>query len=286
MAYKEFDPNFHGVVEFTVGAVDYLTQTIGPDWVSNNVPDHTLTMCGAIWMKIFWGVRRESVFRSLGKLAAVSTFLVVQFETPVLAATHVESQQQTSDSNTITIGMSAAFSGPAKALGLGMRHGIETYFDRVNANGGVDGRTLKLVARDDAYEPRRTAPNMRTLAQSGVFAVIGNVGTPTAAVAVPIINVLKLPMFGAFTGAGLLRKDPPDRYVWNFRASYAEETAEMVHGLIDVLGLSPQQIGFFTQNDATSLVLKASWPPKLLSLDGRSRTPNFHGSGDSRFDWQ
>src|SRR5690606_21689070 len=95
------------------------------------------------------------------------------------------------------IGMSAAFSGPAAALGTGMRDGVLAYFAAVNARGGVHGRPLELVARDDAYEPGRTAPNMRALAdEDGVFAVIGNVGTPTAAVAVPIANEKRLPLFG------------------------------------------------------------------------------------------
>lgn len=149
------------------------------------------------------------------------------------------------------IGMSAAFSGPAEALGNGMRSGIEGCFKHVNQRGGVHGRPLELVALDDAYEPAKTAPNMRNLIdRDHVFSIIGNVGTPTAAVAVPIANEKAIPLFGAFTGAGLLRKSPPDRYVINYRASYAEETAEMVRGLVEEIGIAPEEIGFFTQNDA------------------------------------
>ncbi len=159
--------------------------------------------------------------------------------------------QHTSASPTWRIGMSAAFTGPAQALGNGMRLGIESYFDAVNRKGGVHGRQLELVAMDDSYEPSKTAPNMRELIdRHQVLSVIGNVGTPTAAVAVPIANEKQIPMFGAFTGAGLLRKSPPDRYVINFRASYAEETAEMIRGIVEELGIPPQHIGFFTQNDA------------------------------------
>lgn len=149
------------------------------------------------------------------------------------------------------VGMSAALTGPAEALGNGMRVGVQAYFDQVNQQGGVHGRKLELHALDDAYEPARTAPNMRSFADRGdIFAVIGNVGTPTAAVAVPIANEKKLPFVGAFTGAGLLRQTPPDRYIINYRASYAEETAEMVRGIVSELGIKPEQVGFFTQNDA------------------------------------
>ena len=163
------------------------------------------------------------------------------------------------------VGMSAAFSGPAQALGNGMRIGIGSYFERINRSGGVHGRPLKLITKDDAYEPARTAPNMRALIDDeDVFAVIGNVGTPTAAVAVPIANEKRIPMFGAFTGAGLLRKNPPDRYVINFRASYAEETAAMVRGVTKDLGIGPEHIGFFTQNDAYG---DAGWKGGVKALN-------------------
>jgi ABC-type branched-subunit amino acid transport system substrate-binding protein len=86
--------------------------------------------------------------------------------------------------------------------------------------------------------------------REGVLAIVGNVGTPTAVVTVPIINAKKIPFFGAFTGAGVLRKTPPDRYVFNVRASYADETAEMVRGLLDDRKLQPKDLAFFTQDDA------------------------------------
>jgi branched-chain amino acid transport system substrate-binding protein len=150
----------------------------------------------------------------------------------------------------LKVGMSGALTGPAAALGLGMKSGIEAYFARVNAAGGVHGRTLRLIALDDGYEPSRAGTNMHKLIDDEkVFAVLGNPGTPTAAVSVPIANRKHIPFFGAFTGAGLLRKTPPDRYVINFRASYAQETAEMVRGITE-LGIRPDEIAFFTQNDA------------------------------------
>lgn len=151
--------------------------------------------------------------------------------------------------NEIIVGMTTALSGPAKALGQGMKLGVETYFNKINKSGGINNNTLKLVAVDDGYEPFRAAPNMRKLInQNSVIAVIGNVGTPTAIVTVPIANEKKTLLFGAFTGAGVLRKNPPDRYIINYRASYAEETAAMIDGLLSI-GIKPEEIAFFTQND-------------------------------------
>ena len=111
-----------------------------------------------------------------------------------------------------------------------------------NANGGVHGRQLRLIAADDGYEPARTAETMKQLYEKDqVFGVVGNVGTPTAVVALPYALERKMLFFGAFTGAGLLRSDPPDRYVFNYRASYAEETDAVVHYLVKVRRLKPSR---------------------------------------------
>jgi branched-chain amino acid transport system substrate-binding protein len=151
----------------------------------------------------------------------------------------------------IRFGISAPFSGATKELGQNMRLGIETAFRAANASGGVYGRQLRLVAVDDGYEPARTAATMKQLYEKDqVFGVIGNVGTPTAVVALPYALERRMLFFGAFTGAGLLRSNPPDRYVFNYRASYAEETASVVNYLVKVRHIRPTQIAVFAQQDA------------------------------------
>jgi ABC-type branched-subunit amino acid transport system substrate-binding protein len=151
----------------------------------------------------------------------------------------------------IRFGIAAPFTGPAKELGQNMRLGIETAFRAANANGGIFGRQLRLVAVDDGYDPTRTGPAMKQLFEKDqVFGLIGNVGTPTAVVALPYALERKMMFFGAFTGAGLLRSDPPDRYVFNYRASYAEETEAIVHYLVKVRKLKPRQIAVFAQQDS------------------------------------
>jgi ABC-type branched-subunit amino acid transport system substrate-binding protein len=150
----------------------------------------------------------------------------------------------------IVLGMSTALSGPAAALGLNMRQGMLAGFERANRAGGVRGRRIRLVSLDDGYEAGRTAPNMRRLLEEEkVLAVVGNVGTPTAIAALPIIEEHQTLFYGAFTGAGVLRKTPPDRHVINYRASYAEEIGAMVDALIDGAGLRVEDIAFFTQRD-------------------------------------
>jgi ABC-type branched-subunit amino acid transport system substrate-binding protein len=151
----------------------------------------------------------------------------------------------------IRFGISAPFSGATKELGHHMKLGIEAAFDAVNAVGGVHGRQLTLVAADDGYEPARTSETMKQLYERDqVFGLIGNVGTPTAAVALPYALDHKMLFYGAFTGASLLRRDPPDRYVFNYRASYAEETDAVVRYLVKLRRLRPEQIAVFAQQDA------------------------------------
>ncbi len=167
------------------------------------------------------------------------TFLgVVAFSVPAAAAEDIH------------LGMSTALSGPAGELGINMRDGVLAGLERGNRTGGIGGRRFRLTVLDDGYEPIRTAPNMRHLIMDQkVLTIIGNVGTPTAIAAIPIAVEQKTLFYGAFTGASVLRKHPPDRYVINYRASYAEEVGAMIDALVAVAGLRLDQIAFFTQRD-------------------------------------
>jgi branched-chain amino acid transport system substrate-binding protein len=172
---------------------------------------------------------------------------------PVKLASVVQSSGQPAPVNQpdLVFGMSAPLTGPSKELGRAMKTGVEVAFAAANENGGVRGRRLQLLALDDGYEPARTLGVMKELAeQKHVFGFIGNVGTPTAVVAVPYAVEHKLLFFGPFTGAPLLRKDPPDRYVFNYRASYAEETNAIVRHLVDVKRIKPWDIAVFAQGDS------------------------------------
>jgi len=149
--------------------------------------------------------------------------------------------------DTIVIGQSAAFSGPAARLGQNMRDGASLYFDHINRKGGVHGRKIKLVSLDDGYEPERAVANTKQLiGQEGVFALFGYVGTPTSYAVMPIITDAKVPFFGAFTGAEGLRT-PFNRYIFNVRASYYQETEALVKYLV---ANRKQRIAVFYQDDS------------------------------------
>ena len=153
-------------------------------------------------------------------------------------------------SNSILLGESAAFTGPAQQLGIQMRDGMMLWFNHVNAQGGVHGRTIRLVTRDDGYESERAAENTRKLIESDrVFALVGYVGTPTSKASLPVFTKAKVPFVGPFTGAELLRT-PLNPYVFNVRASYYNETDAIVEQLLTT---GSKRFAVFCQNDSYGL---------------------------------
>jgi len=185
--------------------------------------------------------------RQLTHIIALFSLACLALVTTGAAATEPEKCQV----DDLVFGMSSALEGPISGLGLSMRAGVKAAFSEANRQGGINGHNLCLISMNDGYEPKQTVSNIRQLIQKDkVLALIGNVGTPTAVVAAPICQQMKTLLYGAYTGAGVLRKTPPDRYVINYRASYAEETEAMVNGLIVYGGLQPHEIAFLTQRDA------------------------------------
>jgi len=148
---------------------------------------------------------------------------------------------------TILLGQSAAFTGPAAQLGIQMNAGTKAYFDHVNAQGGVFGRKIELKTLDDRYEGNLCAENTKKLInEDKVFALVSYVGTPTTVAAMPIFTEAKVPLIGPFTGAEALR-NPVNRYIFNVRASYYDETEKIVEQLVST---GNHKIAVFYQDDA------------------------------------
>lgn len=163
-------------------------------------------------------------------------------------------------SNKIILGQSAAFTGPAAELGIQFHQGARIWFDQVNAQGGVAGKTIEIKTLDDGYEPERCAANTQKLISEDVFALFGYIGTPTSLAALPLLSKAQVPFIAPFTGAMGLR-EPFNRQVFHLRASYNDETALIVKQLTN-LGL--KKIAVFYQNDAYG---KAGLDGVTLALD-------------------
>jgi ABC-type branched-subunit amino acid transport system substrate-binding protein len=148
----------------------------------------------------------------------------------------------------ILIGSSLALGGHASYLGTQTLHGALSYLYHFNSQGGAYGRTVKLIAYDDGYDPPRCLANTQKLiAEDQVFALFCYVGTPTTAKIIPLVEKAEIPLVGMFTGAATLR-DPFRPWIINIRASYYQETAAAVRWLVEDLGL--RTVAIFYQYDA------------------------------------
>lgn len=144
---------------------------------------------------------------------------------------------------TVRVGGVMALQGDASGLGQNMKAGLEAAFKGAT----VQGRGIEFTVLNDSYNPPETVEATRKLLAEGVFAMVGNVGTPTASVALPILAEQKVPAVGFYTGAGLLRPGVGD--IINFRASYTQEIAAVIDAALRA-GVKPDQVCAFVQNDS------------------------------------
>ena len=175
-------------------------------------------------------------------------------------------------SESILFGQSAAFEGPAAELGRSMRLGILAAFQEANEAGGVNGRRLELISMNDSYEPEAAIANTRQLIEEDqVFALLGAVGTPTSRSTTPIAAEAGVPNIAPFTGAAFLR-DPSWGNIINLRASYNQETEEMVDRLIRDLDIT--SVGIMYQDDSYG---RAGYGGVVAALDRRGLGPSSIG---------
>jgi ABC-type branched-subunit amino acid transport system substrate-binding protein len=164
--------------------------------------------------------------------------------------------------------MSAAFSGPSAELGVQLEQGARVFFNQVNSSGGINGRLVELLIRDDQYEPHLTVINTRHFINTDqVDALFSYVGTPTSNAIQPIIDAHKIPYITPFTGAELLRNKS---HIFNLRASYNDEAKVQIDYLVQQKGIT--KIAFLIQADEFGLSVqngleKAMQPYALKPLE-------------------
>lgn len=136
----------------------------------------------------------------------------------------------------LVFGMSAAFSGPARGLGMEYHRGLMAAFEHINTKGGAGGWRLSLDLRDDAYDPAAAMRNTIAFVEKDqVFALLGYVGTPTTARVLPLVKHYgnsSISLLFPLTGADMLRAPANEQCVYNLRASYLAETRNLVEALV------------------------------------------------------
>jgi branched-chain amino acid transport system substrate-binding protein len=155
------------------------------------------------------------------------------------------------DLRPIVIGISNVQSGPSEFLGQKLLQGSMAYFNLVNEKGGIRGRKISIILKDDKYEPNPAVQNTNELIENDkVFFLFDYVGTATLTRVLPLLKYYekeKIVNVAPFTGAEPQRKPPYDKFVFNIRASYREETSALV-GYLHAKGY--RRIGYLGQADA------------------------------------
>ncbi len=158
-------------------------------------------------------------------------------------------QQGVTDTE-IRIGNWGPMSGPAAAWG-NVTTAIDAYFQWINDQGGINGRNLVLVSRDDGYDPARTVSAVREMIdREGVFAFGAGVGTANGLAAMPLIIREGIPWVGPATGA-VEFAEQGEGYIFATFTNYFVESALMARYAIEELGSS--NIAIFYQNDGYGL---------------------------------
>jgi branched-chain amino acid transport system substrate-binding protein len=172
------------------------------------------------------------------------------------------------DRPSIVIGVSNVQSGASRSLGRNLLQGSQAYFDRVNDGGGINGQRISIVLKDDKYEPDPAVQNTHDLIEKDrVFFLFDYVGTPTLTRVLPLLKYYekeKIVNVAPFSGADPQRTPPYDRFVFNIRASYREETRALVRYL-HAMGL--RRIGFLGQADAYGKSGEVGVTAALAELD-------------------
>ena len=149
---------------------------------------------------------------------------------------------------TVTVGGHFPLTGPAAPGYSEIPAAIGAYFKHVNANGGVNGRQLKMIARDDGYNPTNTVKVTKQLVlQDKVFAILGGLGTPTHTKVVDYLNASRVP--DIFVSSGCLCWDQPDKhpYPFGWQPDYLVEGK--ILGQYIAQNLKGKKVAYFLQND-------------------------------------
>jgi branched-chain amino acid transport system substrate-binding protein len=148
----------------------------------------------------------------------VATALIVAFMAGPLATERVSAGD-----NEIRIGNTMPYSGPASAYGT-IGKVISAYFDKINAEGGINGRKINFISYDDAYNPAKTVELTRKLVEEDrVLLVFASLGTAPSAAVQPYLNSKKVPQL--FIASGASTWDQPHEFPWTmgFQPSYQTE---------------------------------------------------------------
>ena len=147
----------------------------------------------------------------------------------------------------IKIGHIGPYSGPASAYGT-IGKSISAYIEKVNAEGGIGGRKIKLITLDDAYNPSKTVEQARKLVEEDeVLFIFNPLGTPPNSAIHKYMNAKKVPQL--FVATGATKWGDPKNFPWTIGWQPTYQAESMIY-VQHILETKPNaKIGILYQND-------------------------------------
>lgn len=208
----------------------------------------------------------RELFNDHIKPVSIAFLLMVAVISAILPFTqNIEDQYQTHfnhytapigvSGDKIQFGLTGNLTNDGRTSGYALRIGIETYFNVINDQGGVNGRQLSLVAKDHLGKARKAIEQTKQLSSEydGVFALLGHDTQLAEQAILETVRQSKIPLIAASSGSDSLRNDPPDRYVLNFKPSYSQESEALIHYFTNTLGFQADEIAVIYQLDNIGL---------------------------------
>lgn len=147
----------------------------------------------------------------------------------------------------VVLGSHLDLSGPINSWGLPIKNGMEMAVEEINAAGGIHGRKIRLIIEDSGYDPKKAVlVTQKMLAQDRIFAMVGAMGSPTAAATMPLVLKAGLPHLFPITPAEMFF-EPFHKLKFAFFSPYYDDIRTGVKYVVQTRG--KKKVGILYQDD-------------------------------------
>ncbi|TLQ01080.1 ABC transporter substrate-binding protein [Nesterenkonia salmonea] len=167
------------------------------------------------------------------RVTALTAAVLLGSATAACGAAETENTPGVTD-DTVTIGTHHPLTGPAAGGFASISAATSAYFEYINDNGGIHGRDIEYIVRDDAYSPSNTQSVVRELVQQeDIFALVNGLGTPTHSSVLEYLDQNDVP--DLFVSSGSLVWNQPDEFpnTFGYNADYVTEGAALGQYILD-----------------------------------------------------
>ncbi|MCP4686782.1 MAG: ABC transporter substrate-binding protein [Desulfobacterales bacterium] len=169
----------------------------------------------------------------------------------------------------VVIGVTTPLTGPAAGWGIPISGGMQAWADHINEQGGIHGRKIKLIIKDDGYNPARAMANLQEM-KNKVFAICGQLGSAPCNASKDFYPDNKIPLITAYANLNVYADQPKEKQKYYFIAypNYEDEGEYLTNYAIQTLGV--KKIAHFYQNDEYGLGTAAGIEKALAANPGKA----------------